>query len=146
MELRPLVRLSVEVAPDMPITRGYINGGIMALSPDGTRLVVALRGPDGAQRLYTRLLHQGELMPLPGTEGADSPFFSPTGQWIGFTAGGKLKKIPVEGGAAVTICDAPQTRGASWGDDGSIVFAPQITAGLARVSAAGGAPCAFNEA
>ena len=77
---------------------------MMALSPDGARLAVSLRGADGTIRLYTRLLHQNRFTPLPGTEGASTPFFSPNSQWIGFHADANLKKIPVEGGAAVTIC------------------------------------------
>src|SRR5262249_4767982 len=79
---------------------------------------------------------------LPGTEGAASPFFSPDGKWLGFFADGKLKKISVTGGAAVTLCDAPNGRGASWADDESIVFLPQNGPGisLARVSSSGGKP------
>ena len=88
--------------------------------------------------MYTRLLQQSKLVPLAATENASFPFFSPDGQWIGFAADGKLKKISTDGGAAVTICDAATIRGASWGDDGNIVLAVGPT--LSRVSAAGGTP------
>ena len=69
-------------------------------------------------------------------------FFSPDGQWIGFFAGGKLRKVGVTGGAAVVLCDAPDDRGGSWTADGSIVFVPSAASGtsLQRVSSAGGAP------
>ena len=79
---------------------------------------------------------------LPSTDGAAAPFFSPDGQWVAFFGGGKLKKVAVSGGAAVTLCDATNGRGGSWADDGSIVFQPESTPGtpLMRVSAAGGAP------
>ena len=89
-----------------------------------------------------RRLDQLQATPLSGTDDADSPFFSPDGQWIGFFAGGKLKKIAVTGGAAVTLCDAPSGRGGAWGEDGTIVFSPDQTPGtsLLRVSSAGGTP------
>ena len=80
---------------------------MLALSPDGARLALTLSGADGKVRLYTRLLNQSQVTPLAGTENASYPFFSPDGEWIGFFADGKLKKIAVEGGAAVTLCDAP---------------------------------------
>src|ERR1700682_5699139 len=67
-----------------------------------------------------------------------SPFFSPDGAWIGFGAGGQLKKVSVEGGAAVVLCDAPGLLGASWGDDQQIVFTPGGTTALVRVAASGG--------
>ncbi len=65
-----------------------------------------------------------EAKPIPGTEGAVSPFFSPDGQWVGFFAGGKLKKVSVSGGAAMTLGDAANPCGASWGSQGIIAFAP----------------------
>ena len=65
-----------------------------------------------------------EAKPIPGTEGAVNPFFSPDGQWLGFFAGGKLKKVSVSGGAALTLGDAAIPRGASWGSQGMIAFAP----------------------
>ena len=79
--------------------------------------------------------------PLAGTANARDPFFSPDGQWIGFFADGKLKKIAVTGGAAVTLADAGDDRGGTWAEDGSIVFQPAGSgSGLLRVSSAGGAP------
>ncbi|HUQ92469.1 MAG TPA: protein kinase [Bryobacteraceae bacterium] len=140
--LRPLVRLNVEMKPDAPLPNsvGAGAGGLMALSPNGTRLVVTLRGADGKLRLHTRLLHQSQLAPLAGTEDGSSPFFSPDGHWIAFAADGRLKKISVEGGSAVTVCDAPNMRGASWGDDGNIVLALNTTGGLSRVSSDGSKP------
>src|SRR5262249_11591175 len=73
---------------------------------------------------------------------AESPFFSPDGQWIAFFAGGKLKKSAVTGGAVVTLADAPLERGGSWGEDGTIVFEPDAAAGgsLLRVPSSGGKP------
>jgi hypothetical protein len=74
---------------------------------------------------------------MAGTEGASSPFFSPDGRWVGFWSGGALKKTPVGGGPATTICEVPALFGASWGSDDTIIFARQAE-GLWRVPAAGG--------
>jgi eukaryotic-like serine/threonine-protein kinase len=115
----------------------------LAVSPDGRTIVyVAVR--DGVSRLHVRPLSAFEATAQPGTEGAFNPFFSPDSRWIGFFAQDKLKKISVDGGAALLIAsDIGPSGGASWGDDGTIVFAPSaITAGfgLWRVPADGGTP------
>lgn len=140
----PLMRLNVETAPDTPLTRvdvgSTFGGNMLALSPDGARLALTLRSADGKVRLHVRLLNQDKVTPLAGTENADSPFFSPAGDWIGFFAEGKLKKIAVAGGAAVTLCDAPSGRGGSWGDDGNIIAALNSSSVLSRISSGGGTP------
>jgi len=138
--LRPLVSLNLDLADETPLVSVGGGGGKLALSPDGARLVLTLRGADGKVRLHTRLLHQNQVTPLAGTENAFFPFFSPDGEWIGFFADDKLKKIPVGGGAAVTLCDAPFGRGASWGDDGNIIATLIGAGGLWRVPSAGGTP------
>jgi serine/threonine-protein kinase len=75
------------------------------------------------------------------TAGATSPFFSPDGQWIGFVAGGKLRKISVEGGAEVSLCDtAASYTGADWGEDGNIIASLRVSGGLSRVPSTGGTP------
>jgi serine/threonine-protein kinase len=111
----------------------------VALSLDGTQLAyVAIQG--GTQQLYLRAMDSLEARPIPGTEGAVNPFFSPDSQWLGFFAGQKLKKVSVSGGAAVTLGDAAQPRGASWGSQGAIAFAPASVLVLQQVPEAGGAP------
>ncbi len=75
---------------------------------------------------------------IAGTEGAVNPFFSPDGQWLGFFADGKLKKISVSGGAAQTLSDAVQPRGASWGSHGTIIFSPTGASSLQKVLDVGG--------
>ena len=91
-------------------------------------------------QIYVRRLAELQATPLSGTDYAAIPFFSPDGKWIGFFAGGKLKKVAVGGGAPITLADAPDQRGAWWSEDDTIVFSPTRTAGtrLLRVSAAGG--------
>ena len=94
------------------------------------RLALVATGSDQKQRIYVRPLDQLQATALSGTENARDPFFSPDGQWIGFFAEGKLKKISVQGGAVVTLCDALDDRGGSWGEDGMIVFATDNRVGL----------------
>ena len=77
---------------------------------------------------------------IAGTEGAHSPFFSPDGQWIGFFAQGKLKKVPAAGGAAQVVCDAPIGLGGDWAADDTIYFTPLSVGGVWRVAASGGTP------
>ena len=111
----------------------------VALSPDGKEIV--FMGTKGSTaQLYRRALDDPDAKPFAGTENGVSPFFSPDGKWIGFFADGKLKKIPAEGGTAQVLCDAPNQRGGSWAKDGTIVFSPNYTAGLMRVSESGGQP------
>ncbi len=109
-----------------------------AIAPDGSSIVY-IDSTGGAFHLMRKLRNAAEATLLPGTEGALSPFFSPDGRWIGFsTEDGSLKKIPVEGGGAVTLARRadPTYSTAAWLDDGTIVFGGK--AGLNRVSAEGG--------
>jgi serine/threonine-protein kinase len=139
----PLTRFSVDLGPEA-VTGFRITA---AISPDGRRLVFVARGPSGREQLATRLLEQSDYTLLAGTENATDPFFSPDGQWVGFFADGKMKKISVQGGAAVTLCNAPNGRGASWGEDGNIIATLDltITAGLSRVPEGGGTPQALTK-
>jgi len=111
----------------------------LALSPDGRRLVFVGGGASGT-RLYVREMGSNEIRPIPGTGGATGPFISPDGEWIGFFAGGRLKKVAVAGGAPVELADAVLARGADWGPDDVILFTSAPGTGLWRVSASGGTP------
>jgi Tol biopolymer transport system component len=147
-KLSPAVRLSAEIGADAKIDMDH--GPSVALSADGARLAFVAFGSDQRRRIYVRSLDELQATALSGTEDAESPFFSPDGRWLGFFADRKLKKISAEGGAAVTICDAPYGRGASWSEDGTIVFAPlpralpSARSTLSVVSSAGGAPRPLN--
>ncbi len=134
---RSIARVVVPLPPTDRLALGALP--VIALSSDGTRLVyVANHG--GSTHLYVRSIDRFEAALVPGTDGAESPFFSPDGQSVGFFAEGKLKKVSLSGGAPLTLCSAPVNRGGSWGLDDSIIFAPSITWGLFRVSSAGGTP------
>ncbi|HDT13172.1 MAG TPA: hypothetical protein ENO03_02320 [Candidatus Aminicenantes bacterium] len=99
----------------------------------------------GISRIYLRRLGRLEADPVAGTDGAVMPFLSPDDEWIGFWADGALKKVPVEGGLPVTLCEMTWPFGFSWGDDGRIVFSPNREAGLFAISADGGEPVALTE-
>jgi serine/threonine-protein kinase len=133
---QPLIRLSVDLGPDA--MKGL--NLTAAISPDGRRLVFPTRSANGKQQLATRLLEQAQATVLPGTEEGSDPFFSPDSQWVGFFADGKLKKISVQGGAPMTLCDSQRDSGASWGEDGTIIAALSLLSPLTRVPAAGGMP------
>jgi len=92
-------------------------------------------------QIFHRPLDRDESTPIGGTEDAHDPFFSPDGRWVGFFAGGNLKKVSLEGGPSITLCHvgASGPFGASWGRDESIVFATG-SGGLQKISAAGGKP------
>ena len=140
---RPVVRLGIPLPPPETVDDG--DAPAVAISPDGRQLAyVAARA--GRPQIYSRTVDRLEARPIPGTEGGHMPFFSPDGLWLGFVVDdeGKLKKVPLGGGAPTTLCDAADVRGASWGEDGTIVFARDGDSGLDRVSAAGGTPEAFT--
>ena len=114
----------------------------LAVSPDGRRIAIVTAGADGKSQLWVRSLDTLAAQSLAGTEGAFQPFWSSDSRFIGFFAGGKLKKIEVSGGPPVTLCDAPDPRNGTWNRDGVIVFGPTGSSALQRVSAAGGVPTA----
>jgi serine/threonine-protein kinase len=129
----------------LPMTTTSVEPGGVAISPDGSKVVFAGNG-----RLFIRAMGELGEAPLPGTEQGNTPFFSPDGQWVGFFVGAgvgksKLKKVPVNGGAAVTLCECtPDMQGASWGSDNFIVFAPTNSSALSRIPASGGSPTALT--
>ncbi len=136
--LRPVSRFAITLPPGQQLA-GLDSGSAAALSPDGTHLAYAAR-QGGIQQLYLRSMDSLEVRPIAGTEGATAPFFSPDGQWLGFFASGNLKKVSVSGGAAVILGGASFPRGASWGSQGMIAFAPTNASPLLQVSDAGGIP------
>jgi Tol biopolymer transport system component/predicted Ser/Thr protein kinase len=153
---QPLIRFSTELAPvpgnaydyriDDTIVGSGQPGTFLAISPDGTRLVVQAVDPtDRRLVLASRRLDESRFTPIPGTENPASPFFSPDGQWIAFLGDGKLRKIPIQGGAPVVLCSAENFASGAWGDDGNIIAALKTNGGLSRISSAGGTPAALTE-
>ena len=130
----PVARFSIPLGADEAFTR--LGRHLVALSPDGTQLVYQANN-----QLYLRQLDQLEATVIPGTRDGDgrSPFISPDGQWIGFYAGGQLKKVAMSGGAPVALCNAANPWGASWGTDDMILYG-QGANGIWRVPGTGGTP------
>jgi serine/threonine-protein kinase len=117
---------------------------VLAISADGRQLVygsVASEvGPGGP--LIVRSMGNIEARELPHIDSARQPFFSPDGRWIGYFDGRRLGRVPAEGGSQLTLCEVSGApRGASWGDDGNVVFATTDPGtGLLQVSPEGGEP------
>jgi serine/threonine-protein kinase len=130
---RPITRFSLTLPTTQPLTASV--GRTIALSPDGSMLVYVGDGP----QLYVRLMDQLETVPIAGTEGAHSPYFSPDGEWIAFAVEGALKKVALAGGPVVTIAETPGVPiSGSWGRDDNILIDSPAGVHLAQVPAAGG--------
>ena len=116
----------------------------IAITPDGSRVVYR-----GNNQLVVRPLNQLEPTVLSGLGAPRGVFISPDGQWVGFFDGEMIKKVSITGGAPILIAriagSSVVSRGATWGSDGSIIFATNVpTAGLRRVSETGGEPTALT--
>ena len=111
----------------------------LAISPDG-RKVVFEATTDGS-RLWFRPLSSAVARPLPGTEGATYPFWSPDSRSVAFFADGKLKRTDIDGGYVQTLATATTGRGGTWNRDGVILFAPNNNnRPIYRIPAGGGEP------
>jgi Tol biopolymer transport system component/DNA-binding SARP family transcriptional activator len=108
----------------------------LAISPDGRTLVYRAQG-----RFYSQASEGGNAVPISGSRGALSPFFSPDGRWIAFQVGDTFKRVSVNGGPTADIAHlgGAMTFGATWGEDRTIIYAdPLGSSGLGRVSMSSG--------
>jgi Tol biopolymer transport system component len=102
-------------------------------------MALAVVSPGGQGQLWVQALDALSARPLPGTEGASHPFWSPDGRSIAFFQGGRLRRIDSDGGTIQTICEGAGTGfGGSWGTGGTIVFGSTFGEPLWRVPASGG--------
>jgi Tol biopolymer transport system component len=134
----PVVRFTVEPPPESSFNLEPIRPGPVTVSPDGTKLVFAAVDLEGTDRLWIRTIDEVEARPLTGTENAQYPFWAPDSRHIGFFDGSSLKRVDSSGGLPLTLCEAPNGKGGSWGPDGTIVFAPDSDTPIHAVSQAGG--------
>jgi Tol biopolymer transport system component len=131
---RPVTHFVVVLPPGQQLA----GASALALSSDGSQLAyVAMDGANAKRQIFLRAMDGVEARPIAGTEGASSPFFSPDGQWLGFFAGGSLKKLSLRGGAAVNLAAVANPAGGTWVDAHTIVFGSYLST-LLRVSDDGG--------
>jgi serine/threonine protein kinase len=142
---RQVVRSSILPPEKSSFAQRANDEGPVAISPDGSRIVVSVTVQGSRDILYVRPLNALSGQILAGTEGAIFPFWSPDSRSIGFFADGQLKTIDVSGGPVHAVCPAPQGRGGTWSREGVIIFAPTPLGGLLRVAATGGVPVAVTK-
>jgi eukaryotic-like serine/threonine-protein kinase len=133
---RPVTRTVIALPPEQQLAA--LDLPVIAISPDGNYLTYAATARGQTQQLFLRAMNSLQARPIPGTEGAINPFFSPDSQWLGFFQGGTLKRVSVTGGAAVSVGYAANPRGASWDGQKTIIFAPSQDGPLQQVSNEGG--------
>ncbi|RPI22023.1 MAG: serine/threonine-protein kinase, partial [Acidobacteria bacterium] len=136
-ELRPAVHFVLDTPADL----AFDDFSPSAVSPDGRSIAFVGAPPGGTAQLWIRRLEAPEIRALPGTEGAEAPFWSPDSESIAFIAERELRKLVLASGTIQRICSLPQAdfNGGTWNGEGTIVFsAGGETSSLYSVSAGGG--------
>ena len=130
------LRYSIEAPLETHFVNTYFN---TAISPDGRLLVFgAVRNGGSDVTIWLRPMDSLVARELPGTKGANGPFWSPDSKSIAFVAANQLKRIDLPGESPQVLCDAPSFQGGTWNRDGTILFSSRNV--IQRVSASGGAP------
>jgi len=135
--------LSTVVALTAPPRASFAAEEAPVISPDGRRVAFVAHDAAGTRLLYTRAIFARAVdaadgLPIPGTDGASLPFWSPNSASIGFFAQGKLKTVEVASGRLLTLAPAAGARGGTWNQSDVIVFVPSPVEGPHRVQATGG--------
>ena len=138
----PVVRFEMAAADGGQFVFG-VNGGGLALSPDGMTLAY-VASVDGRNNVWTRRLDETQARSVPGTMGASYAFWSPDGRSIGFTVGNSMRRVDLATGSTIVLCQVNALRGALWGTNGEILFGTNAT-GLLAVPATGGTPRRVTE-
>jgi serine/threonine-protein kinase len=134
--MRPVVRFQIPAPANTGLN--LIRLPAVAISPDGSTLVFAAT-ENGVSHLYLRRSDDVAIKPLAGTDGASDPVFSPDGKWISFVADSNIKKVTLDG-AVTPIVKVGDARGVTWDGNDALIYSPEPTAALFRVSASGGEP------
>jgi len=135
----PRLHTSINLPSEAPLIMGFdkpthgYNSPVIAFSPDGMWLSYVAKTISG-QILYLINMSNGETNPIPGTEGAIHPFFSPDGEWIGFLTQDRVKKVARQGGTVISLCQATTPVLAWWTQSGMIYFTEEETYSLSRIS------------
>jgi serine/threonine-protein kinase len=128
------IALSVEIPREMEMN--LIDWAAVAASNDGSAVAITARA-EGQLTIQLRKLNEPGFTRLSPKGNAFGPFFSPDGQWVGYYSDGRLLKVSIDGGAPVEIVDLPHPRGAVWGNDGYVYYAPTFSSGIHRRSESG---------
>ena len=137
----PLRRFTIDLGSNLAFGIDYPAG--MAISPKGDLLAYVVES-DAKKRIHLRSMDELQARVLDDTVGAQQPFFSADGRWLGFFADGKLKKVSVRGGAPIALAVAPNGMGGAWSAEGWIVFCPSDFSALRRVRDSGGESEVFS--
>jgi len=138
-QARPVTVFPMDIPPTQHLDINLFANAV-ALSPDGTSLVY-VASQEGQRRLFVRKMDELDHRPIPGTENARYPFFSPDGESVAFFAFRQLKKVSLKNGDVQPVCVVlPVSLGGAWGPDGFIYFTLKPISGLVKVSAEGGEP------
>ena len=117
----PAIRFSIDLPPDLHVTARELTGPSVAVTPDGTTIAFVATGRDGVRRLMVRAVDELTARPVPGTDGASQPIFSPDGRWLAFWAAGRLQMVALSGGAPQVIMEIPEQAGVAWPSPDQIV-------------------------
>ncbi len=128
----PVVRFTI------PNPDGLTAAGPPSVSPDGRIVAFDAADSSGKRQIWVRPIDTLEARALPGTEGALRGFWSPDSRYLAFVSDGKLRKVPLSGGPAQTICDSPTGADGTWNQSGVILLDGQASDPIYRVDAAGG--------
>jgi Tol biopolymer transport system component len=139
-EAEGTIRFQVPPPEGLGFQLDSVRPGPAVVSPNGQALAFSAWDEDNQVRIFVRDLDEVRPRVLAGTEGAQYPFWSPDSKNLGFFADGKLKKVSASGGQPLTLCDAPDGKGGAWSPEGVILFAPEATRPIQRVSQLGGEP------
>ncbi|NNF06546.1 MAG: hypothetical protein HKN21_07280, partial [Candidatus Eisenbacteria bacterium] len=145
--IQPMVRAMIDL-PEGHRLAGWASPTV-AISDDGSTIAFVTQSESvPANQLWVRDLGASESKLVPESISAEGPTFSPDGKWVLFAVGVSgtkpqgvtrgLKKYSLETGLTQEVCDTRDFFGASWGKDGTIIYADQLPKGLWQVNAAGG--------
>jgi len=109
-----------------------------AVAPDGSAVAFTATTADGATRLWMYGMEDSVARPVPNTDEAAFPFWSPDGHDIGFFADGHVNRVD-RSGRRLVLADAPDGRGGSWNANGAVIFSAGREHSIFTVSASGGA-------
>jgi Tol biopolymer transport system component len=132
-----VIRASIGLPAGLAFHLAAGNPGPVVICPDGTKLAFTAF-EKGQIRIYVRDLQSPSVRAIPGTEGAQYPFWSADNRSLGFFAGQKLKTIDLAGGLPVVLADAVDGKGGAWSRDGVILFAPDANQSIHRIASSGG--------